>query len=202
MNLLRTALILVLILAPAAAWSQQIQGDGENAPELITRPYEYVSDQGNFKVTWPSGCGELVRRDRIENPDAEPIDQVQVFNVYCDQNKQHGVGSAVIVLFNLHDEEGRLPGPAQVVPRMESHLQTLGVAIVEQHPIRRDMPDGTRLEGLEILAQEPAGAGQAWLRGLIHEDVVYLLSAWKIEGGLFDDPEYAAFFNSFEPVVE
>ncbi|MFN2371172.1 MAG: hypothetical protein ABR506_08470 [Candidatus Krumholzibacteriia bacterium] len=202
MNLLRTALILVLILAPAAAWSQQIQGDGENAPELITRPYDYVSDQGNFKVTWPSGCGELVRRDMIENPDAEPFDQVQVFNVYCDQNKQHGVGSAVIVLFNLRDGEGRLPGPAQVVPRMENHLQTLGVAIVEQRPIRRDMPGGTCIEGLEILAQEPAGAGQAWLRGLIHEDVVYLLSAWKIEGGLFDDPEYEAFFNSFEPVVE
>jgi hypothetical protein len=202
MNLLRTASILVLMLTPAAAWAQKVQGTGENAPELITRPYEYVSDQGNFKVFWPSGCGELVRRDMIENPDADPFDQVQVFNVYCDQNKQHGVGCAVTVLFNLHDGEGRLPGPAQVVPRMENHLRTLGVVVAKQRPIRRDLAGGTRLEGLEILAQEPEGPGQAWLRGLIHEGDVYLLSAWKIEGGLFDDPEYVAFFDSFEPVIE
>ncbi|MBE0564450.1 MAG: hypothetical protein IH621_00705 [Krumholzibacteria bacterium] len=193
--------VLVLLLA-SAAWGQQVGGTGENRPELITEPYAYVSDQGRFKVTWPGGCGELVRRDRIENPEADLPLQIQVFNVYCDRDRQHGVGSSVTVLWNLQGEDGGLPGPEQVVPRMENQLKTLGVVIAKQRPIRRDLADGTRIEGLEILATEPEGPGEAWMRGLVHGGDVYILAAWNINGGLFTAPEYVDFFNSFEPLVE
>ena len=195
---LRIILPAALLLASATA-SAQVSGIGENKPELITEPYEYVSQKGEFKVTWPSGCGELRRRENDGNPDVDPFERVVIFNVYCDQNGQHGVGCQVTAVFNLQGEDGAPAGPPQVVREMEEQMKTLGVNIERQQPIRREMPDGTVVEGLEILAREPEGSGEAWLRGLIHEGDVFLLSAWNMSGGLFADPEYQAFFNSFEP---
>lgn len=194
----RYALPAVLLLASATA-SAQVSGTGENQPELITKPYEYVSQKGEFKVIWPSGCGELMRRENDGDPDADPFERVVVFHVYCDQSGQQGVGCSVTAAFNLKGEDGGPAGPAQVVSRMEDQVKSLGVKIERQQPLRREMPDGTVVEGLEILAREPGGSGEAWLRGLLHEGDVFLLSAWNASGGLFADPEYLTFFNSFEP---
>jgi len=38
-----------------------------------------------------------------------------------------------------------------------------------------------------------------WLRGLIVGSEVYILSAWSLEGNVWDNPEYMTFFNSFLP---
>ena len=197
---LRLMLPVVLLLAAASA-SAQVAGVGENKPELITEPYEYVSDKGEFKVTWPSGCGELTRREKVSDPDVDPFDEVFVYNVYCDQRGQHGVGCGIMVIFNLKDADGGPAGPTEVVARLEEHMKLLGVNVEKQHPIRREMPDGTVVEGLEIRAREPEGAGEAWMRGLLHQGDVFLLSAWNMSGGLFGDPEFLTFFNSFEPLT-
>ncbi len=197
-RLLRLMLPAVLLLATTGS-APQIGGAGENKPELITEPYEYVSDKGEFKVTWPSGCGELTRREKEDDPDVDPFEEVFVYNVYCDQRGQHGVGCAVAAIFNLKGADGGPAGPAEVVKRLEEHMKLLGVNIEQQQPIRRAMPDGTVIEGLEIRAREPEGAGEAWMRGLLHDGDVYLLSAWNMSGGLFADPEFLTFFNSFEP---
>ena len=197
---LRLMLPLALLLAATAARAQ-VGGVGENKPELITEPYEYVSDKGEFKVTWPSGCGELTRREKVNDPDVDPFDEVFVYSVYCDQRGQHGVGCAVMAVFNLKDADGEPAGPQDVVKRLEEHMKLLGVNVEKQQPIRRAMPDGTVVEGLEIRAREPEGAGEAWMRGLLHQGDVFLLSAWNMEGGLFNDPEFLTFFNSFEPLT-
>ena len=201
-HLLRLALLGAATLAAAAAAARQIGGDDPNRPELLTEPYEYVSDKGLFTVTWPSGCGELVRRESVEDPDVDPFEQVSVFNVYCDQHGEHGVGCSVTSLFNLKGPDGGMPVPEQVVSRMEDHMKKLGVQVVRQGPIGRNMPDGTRVEGLDIQAKDPEGKGEAWLRGLLYEGDIYLLSAWKLQGGLWSDPEYQEFFDSFAPLVE
>lgn len=196
---LASAVVLVLIAAAAGA---QVTVQGDNQPSLLTKPYEYTSQDGQFKITWPSGCGQLVRRQPNPDPDADPFERVDVYTVYCDQNKQKGQGCAVTTIFNLKGKDGGLPAPEDVVARMEEHMKNLGVAVMKQAPVGREFPDGSRIEGLDILAAEPHGAGQAWLRGLLYDGTVYLLSAWNRQGGLWDDPEYVTFFNSFEPLVE
>ncbi len=201
-----TARILVVILLAglwaAAAAAQTVGGNDPNRPELVQDPYEYVSSKGEFKVTWPSGCGELTRRETADNPDVDPFEQVLVFNVYCDQNGRHGVGCAVTSIFNLKGQDGGMPGPPEVISRLEDQMKSLGVRIVRQQPIRKELPDGSVVEGLDIQAKEPEGPGEAWLRGLLHDGDVFLLSAWKVTGGLWGDAEFQDFFSSFEPVIE
>ncbi|HPF69737.1 MAG TPA: hypothetical protein PLQ13_03625 [Candidatus Krumholzibacteria bacterium] len=189
----------LLAVAPA---SGQVSGTGDNAPELITAPYDYRSEQGQFSVTWPSGCGELRRREYPGDPKADPFERVSGYSVSCDQNKEHGRGCAVSVVWNEKSADGGMPGPEQVIARMEEHMRTLGVTIVRQQPIGRELADGTRIEGLEIQAARPDGAGQAWLRGLLYQGDIFLLSAWKLEGGLWDDPEFQQFFDSFTPLID
>jgi len=176
--------------------------DGQNAPRLLTEPYEYTSDEGGFKVMWPSGCGELRRREPNYDPDADPFEIVYVSNVYCDQFGQHGRGCAVTSIVNLKGPDGGPPGPAEVVSRMEEHMQTLSVNVVKQTAVQKAMPNGTVIEGLDIRAKPPNSGGEAWLRGLLYEGQIFLLSAWNIEGELWEDPEIQAFFNSFEPLIE
>ncbi len=194
-----SCLAVCLVAAPAVA---QVTVKGENEPSLLTKPYEYTSQDGQFKVTWPSGCGQVVRRQSVPDPDVDPFDRVDVYTVYCDQNGQQGRGCAVTAIFNLKGKDGGMPGPQDVVSRMEEHMKELGVQVIKQAPLGRELPDGSKIEGLDILAAEPHGAGQAWLRGLLYDGTVYLLSAWNKQGGLWDDSEYVTFFNSFEPLVE
>ena len=200
------ALAAVLLAAAAPTRSQEGQpprGDEPvNRPDLVTEPYEYTTDEGGFKVTWPSGCGELRRRETADDPDADPFAMVYVFNAYCDQFGEHGRGCSVTSVVNLKAADGGPPGPQDVVTRMEEHLEALKVNVVSQMPIQKAMPDGTLIEGLDIRAKAPNGAGEAWLRGLLWEEQIFLLSAWNITGGLWSDPEIQAFFNSFEPLVE
>ena len=197
------ALLAVLLAAAARAQQAPPPGDGPvNRPDLVTEPYEYVNDEGGFKVTWPSGCGELRRRETADDPDADPFEMVYVVNAYCDQFGEHGRGCAVTSIVNLKSADGGPPGPQDVVARMEEHLEALKVNIVSQTPLQKAMPDGTLIEGLDIRAKAPHGAGEAWLRGLLWEGQVFLLSAWNVAGGLWADPEIQTFFNSFEPLVE
>ena len=65
-----------------------------------------------------------------------------------------------------------------------------------------ELEDGRRFEGLDLLAVDERNVGQVWLRGVLSEGDIYVLAAWKLAGGLFDDPDYQEFFNSFLPGVE
>ncbi len=118
---------------------------------------------------------------------------------YCDRNQQKGEGCSVSSFFNVTGENGGAPGPSQVIERVVRFLETMKVAINHEMPVRKELPDGTVIEGIEVLASDPSGVGQAWVRGLLYEGDIYVIAAWKNKGQLWDDPDFQNFFNSFQP---
>jgi hypothetical protein len=76
------------------------------------------------------------------------------------------------------------------------------VTPTRQVPLSRDFGPHGKVEGLDVLAEAAGGTGDVWIRGLMRGRDMYFLVAWKAEGGLFEDPEYAVFFNDFRPWVE
>lgn len=197
------ALALILLAAPAAAAPAQVtpQTGQDNPATEITRAYMYESREGLFKTMMPSGCGE-VRRRQYEPRRGDDGVVIETYAVICDQFKKEGAGCGVTAIYGLRNAAGGLPGAEEVVPQLEEQMRHYGVNVVRQTPLLRELSNGRRIEGLEILAAEPEASGQVWLRGLVYEERVYLLTAWKIEGGLWEDPEYQAFFNAFEPLEE
>jgi hypothetical protein len=108
----------------------------------------------------------------------------------------------VATIFNQLNKDGGMAGPDEVIARLEEQLGRFGVRVVEQSPIARELEDGRRFEGLDLLAVDERNVGQVWLRGVLSEGDIYVLAAWKLAGDLFDDPDYREFFNSFLPGVE
>jgi hypothetical protein len=198
------ALALILLVALAAAAPAQVttQTGQDNPATEITKAYVYESREGLFRTMMPRGCGEVRRRQYEPQRSADGEYIIESYAVICDQFKQDGAGCGVTAIFGLRSAAGGVPGAEEVVPRLEEQMRHYGVNVVRQTPLSRELPNGRRIEGLEILAAEPESSGQVWLRGLVYEERVYLLTAWKVEGGLWDDAEYQAFFNAFEPLEE
>ena len=44
--------------------------------------------------------------------------------------------------------------------------------------------------------------GEVWIRGLLIDGDIYILTAWNNQGGVWDNPDYITFFNSFQPWVD
>jgi len=198
---------MLLALGAAAGASAQsgptIGGlDPNNPVNQLTQPYEYLSDEGGFRITWPSGCGQLRRRETADDPDADPFEMVYVFGATCDQFGREGRGCGVTSITNLKGADGGPPGPPDVISRMEEQLKALSVNVVNQTPVEKALPDGSVIRGLDIRAKPPRGAGEVWLRGLLYQGRIFLLSAWNRDGGLWEDPEIQDFFGSFAPLVE
>jgi len=175
---------------------------GGNQPTELLEPYEYHSNEGEFNVTWPSGCGRLKRRSNVPDPDADPFEVVYLHNVSCDQGGENGHGCSVTAIFNSKGADGGIPGPPEVLAQVTSRLETFGVKVIRQGPLKRELADGSLVGGVEVQAADPQGTGQVWMRGLLHAGDIFILTAWKLEGGLWDDPEFQNFFNSFEPTVQ
>ncbi|PID81142.1 hypothetical protein CSB20_03920 [bacterium DOLZORAL124_64_63] len=203
---MKTILLLGLLLWPALTWSQPVIS---GKPDVVgnelspsEKPVECVSEEGGYRVFFPPGCAKIV--SKVPDLDREPWDDdgplsAMTYLSYCDRHGQKGDGCSIAAFWNLTDDQGGPPGPAQVVERVERMLKDMGVSMVRQRPVRRLLEDGGLIEGVDVLAVDSSG-GQAWLRGLLHDERIYLLAAWKADGELETDPSFIRFFQSFEPL--
>jgi len=202
-NLPLLALLVMLLAAvalPSLGSEPQISSDPDNPLTPREDSYEYSSEDGNFRVTWPSGCSRIRVRMPREDEDEEAPDRVEYpVIVSCDRNGEKGEGCSVTVLFNARRPDGSPADPAEVAARMEKMLRNLGAEIQRQAPLSKDFGNGLVVRGLDVLAAQTGGAGKVWLRGLMVEGDVYIMAAWNLKGGIWDDPEYITFFNSFQP---
>jgi hypothetical protein len=158
-------------------------------------PVDYVSAEGGFALTWPPGCGRLRTRTPTDGPslDAFPGTEPTMLEVLCRRWGERAEVAWVAGLYNETTERGTPPDPPLVVARVRKVLDRYEVEIVEQRPIRR----GT-LEGVEVRAERPGDdPGELWVRAVLAGPHFYILCAWKEHGGLFGDPDYEIFFDSF-----
>jgi len=176
----------------------------ENEISERTTPYRHISDEGSFQVTWPSGCGRLrIRANTPENFVGEEEESlILVHNETCEQFGVPGEGCSVTATFESRNSQGEPAGPEQVLARVRNTLQTFSVKMTKQVPIKRVFPDGTAMEGVEVMGTNPDGEGQFWVRGLLYYHDIYILSAWSTTGNLWENPEFQAFFNEFLPFAE
>lgn len=199
-KLLLVAVLIVVGVGPAQAEDRikSVTGTEENPLTPQNKPFQYTNEDGNFRVTWPSGCSSLNARTRADEDLEDPNPEYPVM-VFCDRNGEKGEGCSVTAIINAHSAEGGPAGPAEVVNRMQNLLREFGAEIKRQAPLQKDFGNGLMVEGLDVQAAQAGGAGQVWLRGLLVEGDIYILSAWDLGGNLWSNPEYANFFNSFLP---
>ena len=173
----------------------------EESMNLSPNPVVYQNEGGDFQVVFPRGCGKLVARSN--EPDLFGGEQwddiIQVNHVYCDRYQKTGEGCSVTATFNLHSEDGSMAGPEQVIPRVEATLAEYGAKIVSPTTIQKEFDNGVVIEGVEVLARPEMGKGEVWIRGLLVEGDIYILTAWNNQGGVWKNPDYVTFFNSFQP---
>ncbi len=188
--------------APPAPPVRPVPAD--NPTTTRTTPYHYNSEEGNFQVTWPSGCGELrIRANEPENFVGEEENHlILVHHVTCDQFSAEGEGCSVTAVFDARNAEGGEAGPEQALARVRNALKTFGVKIVKQTPVKREFPGGLVVEGVDVVGTDANGNGQFWVRGLLVSHDIYLLTAWSTSGQLWENAEFQEFFNGFEPYAE
>lgn len=200
---------LAIILAPVVllvpgVWAQTegntLTGSEENPLTPVEDSFSFASEDGDFRVIWPSGCANLRTRSPIQDDysDSDGEKEYPVI-VTCDRYGEKGEGCSVTAIFNVKSISGGPVGPAEVIPRLKKMLKSLGAQIQKQKPIRKDFGDGAVAEGIDIQAAQPQGVGQVWLRGLVVHGDVYIMAAWDLGGQVWDNPEYITFFNSFQP---
>ena len=192
-----TGLLLALLLAGGAGATDKIKtvkGSEDNPISPQDESFSFSSEEGDFRVRWPSGCSQVKTRSRQVDDDA----QEQPVIVYCDRNGEKGEGCSVTALFNISGGGS----PEMVMDRMMKVLGGFGASITNQKPLRKEFEGGFVVEGLDVLASPSSGAGQVWVRGLLVGGDIYLLSAWDQAGEVAHDPEYIAFFESFQPGAE
>jgi len=177
----------------------------EQEASVRQTPYLYSSEEGEFQVVWPGGCGKL--RQRFNEPEYyvdedHSQDPVLVRAVSCDRFGAKGEGCSVIAIFDERSPDGGAAGSAEVVARVKKLLTTYGASIIKQTAIQKEYADGTKVEGIDVIAKGTNGIGRVWLRGLLSHHDIYLLSAWSVTEDLWKNPEYQEFFNSFVPHAE
>lgn len=200
--------IFVLTAAPASAQyknpDDEALAPADNKIQERLTAYRYSSDEGNFQVTWPSGCGKL--RIRLNEPNAfvgeEDANLVLVHNVTCDRFEADGEGCSVTATFDARNSEGGEAGPEQVLARVKNALKTFNVNVVKQMPIKREFADGLVIEGVDVYGTAADGTGEFWVRGLLSYHDIYVLTAWSTKSDLWDNPVYQDFFNDFVPYAE
>ncbi len=208
----RAVLIMMIVLAwgvtapPAGA---QVSDVGITSPDNNLKskntPYLYKSDIGRFQVMMPGGCAKI--HQRLNGDDQNPVDEdspeaVRVLVVSCDRFDRKGEGCSVTTIFHLTDGVGGDPGPDQVLQQVRKVIEQFGVRIEKQSPVAKEFPDGRKVEGIDVRAVQPGSSGQLWVRGLLSGPDIYLLTAWNMQGGLWETREYQDFFNSFAPSLE
>lgn len=204
------AAVLTLLTATAAAAqttppdsNATVPGEVFSDNELrdVTGPVLYESADGDYRVTLPPGCA--VYRERRPNSagfaDDNQTELTLTVHTSCDRSGYSNEGCSVSAFVDQDLDRGPAAEPGFVMKRIESTLQTFGVEILRQQPYRRQVTDGPLMEGLDVLAADPDRNGQVWVRGLLVEGDVYVLTAWRAHGELQNDPDFIRFFNSFVP---
>ncbi len=179
---------------PGATQSLDQLADSQN-------PIEYKSPEGRFQVTYPTGCARLRTRTNVR-PGSPTEVAAEIFFVTCDRAKRDNEGCGVT---SMPGAARGLKGQAaadKVLAEVTKQLEGYGVRPARQTPLRRDFGKKGVVEGLDIQAQKAGGAGDFWIRGLLRGEDIYLVMAWKASGGLWTDPEYVRFFDSFRPWAE
>lgn len=211
MKLLDKLLLIMLLITVGAGLGsgsaqakdkiKSVTSNPENPLTPVDTPFNYTSEDGDFRVTWPSGCSSINSRTRADEDPGEADREYPVM-VFCDRNGEKGEGCSVTAIFNARDADGNPAGPAEVIARMQNLLREFGAQIKRQSPLQKDFGEGLIVEGVDVQAAQTGGSGQVWLRGLLVGGDIYILSAWDLEGKLWTNPEYANFFNSFRPGTE
>lgn len=165
----------------------------ENVAVDFVGEVEYDSLEGRFHVIWPDGCPRI-RVQSQDDPDADDPAKLAQAYIYCDRKDREAEGCGVSVHFKMRDEDGGPPTPDMVIQKVKDVMQSFGVEILQQRPVRRG-----EMEGVQVHCREPNGTGEVWVEGLLFGLRVYILNAWKADGGLFQAPEYIKFFESFRP---
>jgi hypothetical protein len=205
------ALILVFALPAVAsdpASTQEpppVADSAGGASEVLSEdPFLFANQGQDFQILFPGGCGKVVTR--YNEPDLyggqEWDEIIQVNHVYCDRYQEKGEGCSVTATFNLHSADGGMAGPEHVISRVEEMLGEFGASVVKQKALRKDFGEGVIAEGVEVWANDAKGPGQVWIRGLLVDGDIYILAAWNKQGGVWGNPDYIAFFNSFQPWVD
>ena len=197
-------LVMTVLLLPSLVFAQggdpQMDSSPENPTTLSEGPVSHTSLRGEFRVVFPPGCAKLVTKVPSDEPETrDGLPSVAVTLTYCDRYREKGEGCSVSSFFNVMSANGGPPGSEEVIERVVRVLDTMNVSISHEMPVNKQLPDGSIIEGLEVLASDPSGVGQTWVRGLLYEGDIYIMSAWKNTGQLWDDPDFQNFFNSFQP---
>lgn len=175
----------------------------DQLPDSVN-PISYASVDGQFSTTFPTGCARVHTRQNTPvggDAAAEAVD-VRVVFATCERHGRQEEGCLVNArLGALGDLQGQAAAD-RVRLVVRELLADYGVTPFRQVPVSRDFGPHGRVEGIDVHARRPAGEGEVWVRGLMRGPDMYFLLAWREDGGLFADPEYAVFFNEFRPWVE
>ena len=164
-------------------------------------PIAYKSAEGQFSTTFPTGCARLHTRTNQAGEDS-PRTDIYVAFVTCERAGTTGEGCLVNVRRGVAGGLTAKAASDSVMNEIRELLAAYSVVPARQTPLRRDFGKHGTVEGLDVQAHPQSGTGDVWIRGLLRGDDMYFLVAWKTAGGLFDDPEYALFFDAFRPWVE
>ncbi len=164
-------------------------------------PIAYKSTEGQFSTTFPTGCARLHTRTNQAGEDS-PRTDIYVAFVTCERAGATGEGCLVNVRRGVAGGLTAKAASDSVMNEIRELLAAYSVVPARQTPLRRDFGKHGTVEGLDVQAHPQSGTGDVWIRGLLRGDDMYFLVAWKTAGGLFDDPEYALFFDAFRPWVE
>lgn len=190
-------------VAPAVPGGSSRQEKLDQLPDSMN-PIEYTSREGRFHTTFPTGCARLHTKQNSPPEGTDSGTEVEVRLVFatCERYGKEGEGCLVNArLGTLADVQDQAAAD-RVLMVIRELLTTYGVTPARQVPIARDFGSHGKIEGLDVQAHGAAGSGDVWIRGLMRDQDMYFLVAWKAAGGLFEDPEYAVFFNAFRPWAE
>ncbi|MBK8164525.1 MAG: hypothetical protein IPK64_01025 [bacterium] len=190
-------------ITPTVPGGTSRQANLEQLPDSLN-PISYSSPEGRFQTTFPTGCARLHTKQNapVGGSDSGGVEGVSLVFATCERHGNKDEGCLVNArLGTLADAEGQVAAD-RVLKVIGELMANYGVAPTRQIPISRDFGPHGKVEGLDVHAHAVSGAGDVWIRGLMRGQDMYFLVAWKAAGGLFDDPEYAVFFNDFRPWVE
>lgn len=164
-------------------------------------PISYQSVEGQFSTTFPTGCARLRTRMNM-GEDGQATDGHRLVFATCDRYDRKGEGCQVIAELGALGQARGQAAVDLVLKEVGRLMAEFAVKPVRQAPVSRDFGPHGRIEGLDIQAQAASGSGDVWIRGLMRDSDIYVLVAWRTDGGLFQDPEYARFFDDFQPWAE
>lgn len=182
----------------ALAQESQVQVEANDGSQIEQHAVGYHSPEGDFTVDFPDGCERIRSTSPTMSRRLDSTSEQNILYAYCDRGGQTGQGASVKAFYAVTAEDGRTAGPKEVVERISKALAAKGVQVAREMEVKKEFSGGMVAEGVDVFAQEPGGAGQVWIRGLLVDGVIYLLEAWNQAGGLWEDPAYQSFFNSFK----